>query len=116
MVFQLVWAKCHRHPAWPAVVWTEGDACSMEVSGLAYKPHTLPMQFFGTYELARLRPNQVFRFDHGLHKSFHKDSKSRPRVKLQVISPTLNPISYHSFGINIRINIFIGASVAVAGS
>lgn len=49
----------HRHPAWVAVVWTEADAAGMVVKSLAFKPDTVPVQFFGTHEVGRLKQSQV---------------------------------------------------------
>ena len=49
------WGKMGKLPGWPVVVWTEADAAAMDIPAIKYKPNTVPVQFFGTYETGRLK-------------------------------------------------------------
>lgn len=62
---ELVWAKIKGHPMWPAFVMDEkhADACGLEAP---VRDGTLPVQFFGSYERARISSKQVMSFSRGL--------------------------------------------------
>jgi hypothetical protein len=52
---EIRWGKMGKLPGWPVVVWTEADAAAMDIPAIKYRPNTVPVQFFGTYETGRLK-------------------------------------------------------------
>ncbi|KAM7461652.1 hypothetical protein LguiA_029773 [Lonicera macranthoides] len=71
----IIWAKVTGHAMWPAIVLDEshvGDRKGLKkISG----EKSLPVQFFGTHDFARVRTKQVISFLKGLLSSFHLKCK-----------------------------------------
>ncbi|KAL5781988.1 hypothetical protein ACOSP7_007017 [Xanthoceras sorbifolium] len=74
----IIWAKLTGHAMWPAVVVDEsliGDRKGLnKISG----GKSVPVQFFGTHDFARINVKQVISFLKGLLSSFHLKCK-QPR-------------------------------------
>ncbi|KAK6255362.1 hypothetical protein SCA6_016667 [Theobroma cacao] len=74
----IIWAKLTGHAMWPAIVVDEslvGDRKGLsKVSG----GRSVPVQFFGTHDFARIKIKQVISFLKGLLSSFHRKCK-KPR-------------------------------------
>lgn len=62
---ELVWAKIKGHPMWPAFVMDEkhADACGLETP---VREGSVPVQFFGSYDYARISSKQAVSFSGGL--------------------------------------------------
>ncbi|XWS22244.1 hypothetical protein CRYUN_Cryun29cG0017900 [Craigia yunnanensis] len=74
----IIWAKLTGHAMWPAIVVDEslvGDRKGLsKISG----GRSIPVQFFGTHDFARIKMKQVISFLKGLLSSFHRKCK-KPR-------------------------------------
>ncbi|XWS09310.1 hypothetical protein CRYUN_Cryun40dG0074500 [Craigia yunnanensis] len=74
----IIWAKLTGHAMWPAIVVNEslvGDCKGLsKISG----GRSVPVQFFGTHDFARIKMKQVISFLKGLLSSFHQKCK-KPR-------------------------------------
>ncbi|GAY48864.1 hypothetical protein CUMW_114940 [Citrus unshiu] len=74
----IIWAKLTGHAMWPAIVVDEsliGDYKGLnKISG----GRSIPVQFFGTHDFARINVKQVISFLKGLLSSFHLKCK-KPR-------------------------------------
>ncbi|XP_012455992.1 histone-lysine N-methyltransferase ATX2 isoform X2 [Gossypium raimondii] len=74
----IIWAKLTGHAMWPAIVVDEsllGDRKGLsKISG----GRSVPVQFFGTHDFARIKLKQVVSFLKGLLSSFHRKCK-KPR-------------------------------------
>ncbi|KAF5742713.1 histone-lysine N-methyltransferase ATX2-like [Tripterygium wilfordii] len=71
----IVWAKLTGHAMWPAIVVDELLVGGRK--GLKNIPggKSVPVQFFGTHDFARIKPKQVISFLKGLLSSFHLKCK-----------------------------------------
>ncbi|XP_022150376.1 histone-lysine N-methyltransferase ATX2 isoform X2 [Momordica charantia] len=71
----IVWAKLTGHAMWPAIIVDEsliGDRKGLRnISG----GRTVPVQFFGTHDFARIKVKQAISFLKGLLSSFHLKCK-----------------------------------------
>lgn len=72
---EIIWAKLTGHAMWPAIVVDEiliGDRKGLsKISG----GRSVPVQFFGTHDFARIKVQQVISFLKGLLSSFHLKCK-----------------------------------------
>ncbi|KAL2612135.1 hypothetical protein R1flu_023827 [Riccia fluitans] len=70
----LVWAKVKGYPMWPAFVMDEEHAV---ISGLepASRERTVPVQFFGSYDHARISCKKVTQFSKGIMQKYHTKCK-----------------------------------------
>ncbi|CAN1170991.1 Histone-lysine N-methyltransferase ATX2 [Linum perenne] len=74
----LIWAKLTGHAVWPAIVVEESVIGSRKGLKKNLEARLTPVQFFGTHDFARIKPNQVISFLKGLLSSFHLKCK-QPR-------------------------------------
>ncbi|KAG6544106.1 hypothetical protein Mapa_014523 [Marchantia paleacea] len=70
----LVWAKVKGYPMWPAFVMDEEHAI---ISGLepASRERTVPVQFFGSYDHARISCKKAMQFSRGIMHKYHTKCK-----------------------------------------
>ncbi|KAL3683187.1 hypothetical protein R1sor_001209 [Riccia sorocarpa] len=70
----LVWAKVKGYPMWPAFVMDEEHAV---ISGLepVSRERTVAVQFFGSYDYARINFSKVTQFSKGIVQKFHTKCK-----------------------------------------
>ncbi|KAK8636897.1 hypothetical protein V6N13_064332 [Hibiscus sabdariffa] len=77
----VIWAKLTGHAMWPAIVVDEsliGDRKGVsKISG----GRSIPVQFFGTHDFARIKLKQVISFLKGLLSSLHRKCK-KPRFTM----------------------------------
>ncbi|GMI70468.1 Arabidopsis TRITHORAX 1, SET DOMAIN PROTEIN 27 [Hibiscus trionum] len=77
----VIWAKLTGHAMWPAIVVDEsliGDRKGLsKISG----GRSVPVQFFGTHDFARIKLKQVVSFLKGLLSSLHRKCK-KPRFTI----------------------------------
>ncbi|XP_039054780.1 histone-lysine N-methyltransferase ATX2-like [Hibiscus syriacus] len=77
----VIWAKLTGHAMWPAIVVDEsliGDRKGLsKISG----GRSVPVQFFGTHDFARIKLKQVVSFLKGLLSSLHRKCK-KPRFTM----------------------------------
>ncbi|KAL4376625.1 hypothetical protein GQ457_02G042800 [Hibiscus cannabinus] len=77
----VIWAKLTGHAMWPAVVVDDsliGDRKGLsKISG----GRSIPVQFFGTHDFARIKLKQVISFLKGLLSSLHRKCK-KPRFTM----------------------------------
>ncbi|GAB4858033.1 Mn(2+) transporter atx2 [Ancistrocladus abbreviatus] len=72
----IIWAKLTGHSMWPAVIVDEvrvGDRKGLNKNSGG---RSLPVQFFGTHDFARIQVKQIVSFLKGLLSSFHLKCKS----------------------------------------
>ncbi|CAN6460712.1 unnamed protein product [Victoria cruziana] len=72
---EIVWAKITGHAMWPAIVMDETQAARCKGLERAPREISLPVQFFGTYDYARIKMKQIIPFYKGLLSSFHLKCK-----------------------------------------
>ncbi|GAB2272675.1 hypothetical protein Dimus_007498 [Dionaea muscipula] len=72
----IIWAKLTGHAIWPAVIVDE--TCLDDRKGFKKNcgGRSVPVQFFGTHDFARIQPKQIVSFLKGLLSSFHLKCKS----------------------------------------
>ncbi|KAI5057949.1 hypothetical protein GOP47_0027964 [Adiantum capillus-veneris] len=71
---ELVWAKIKGHPMWPAFVVDDkhADVCGLDAP---VRETTLSVQFFGTYDFAKISSKHVLSFSKGLKLKFYGKCK-----------------------------------------
>jgi hypothetical protein len=70
----LVWAKVKGYPMWPALIMDEEHAKLCEIEP-ATRAAMLPLQFFGSYDYARISSKKVVSFSRGLMLKLHAKRK-----------------------------------------
>ncbi|RVW92294.1 Histone-lysine N-methyltransferase ATX1 [Vitis vinifera] len=75
MPFVLLWGSCPLvhfcHAMWPAIVVDESIIHNRKGLNKISKEKSLPVQFFGSHDFARVKTKQVTPFLKGLLSSFH---------------------------------------------
>ncbi|XP_031271305.1 histone-lysine N-methyltransferase ATX2-like isoform X2 [Pistacia vera] len=74
----IIWAKLTGHSMWPAVVVEESLIGDHKGLNKILGGRSVPVQFFGTHDFARINVKQVISFLKGLLSSFHLKCK-KPR-------------------------------------
>ncbi|XP_015887157.3 histone-lysine N-methyltransferase ATX2 [Ziziphus jujuba] len=74
----IIWAKLTGHAMWPAIVVDESLIVDRKGLNNISKGKSVPVQFFGTHDFARIKVKQVISFLSGLLSSFHLKCK-KPR-------------------------------------
>ncbi|KAA3480226.1 histone-lysine N-methyltransferase ATX2-like [Gossypium australe] len=74
----IIWAKLTGHAMWPAIVVDESLLGDREGLSKISGGRSVPVQFFGTHDFARIKLKQVVSFLKGLLSSFHRKCK-KPR-------------------------------------
>lgn len=67
----IIWAKLTGHAMWPAIVVDESIIHNRKGLNKISKEKSLPVQFFGSHDFARVKTKQVTPFLKGLLSSFH---------------------------------------------
>ncbi|XP_057436320.1 histone H3-lysine(4) N-trimethyltransferase ATX1-like [Lotus japonicus] len=71
----IIWAKLTGHAMWPAVVLDESLASNCRGLRMFIGGRSVPVQFFGTHDFARVRLQQVKSFLSGLLTDLHSKCK-----------------------------------------
>ncbi|XP_024026210.1 histone-lysine N-methyltransferase ATX1 isoform X1 [Morus notabilis] len=71
----IIWAKLTGHAMWPAIVVDESLTVDRKGLSKTAGGRSVPVQFFGTHDFARIRVKQVISFLRGLLSSFHLKCK-----------------------------------------
>lgn len=71
----IIWAKLAGHAVWPAVIVDDSVLGSRKGLNRASEGKSVPVQFFGTHDFARVNVKQVISFLKGLLSSFHLKCK-----------------------------------------
>ncbi|XP_057959590.1 histone-lysine N-methyltransferase ATX2 isoform X2 [Malania oleifera] len=74
----IIWAKITGHAMWPAIVVDESLMGTRKVPNRMLGGKSVPVQFFGTHDFARVTNKQAISFLRGLLSSFHLKCK-KPR-------------------------------------
>ncbi|XVF29329.1 hypothetical protein REPUB_Repub15cG0111300 [Reevesia pubescens] len=74
----IIWAKLTGHALWPAIVVDESLVGNRKGLSQNSGGRSVPVQFFGTHDFARIKMKQVTSFLKGLLSSFHRKCK-KPR-------------------------------------
>ncbi|GKV37734.1 hypothetical protein SLEP1_g45729 [Rubroshorea leprosula] len=74
----IIWAKLTGHAMWPAIVVDESLIGGCKGLSKIQGGRSVPVQFFGTHDFARIKLKQVVSFLKGLLSSFHLKCK-KPR-------------------------------------
>ncbi|KAK2641715.1 hypothetical protein Ddye_023478 [Dipteronia dyeriana] len=74
----IIWAKLTGHAMWPAVVVDESLIGDRKGLNRTSGGKSVPVQFFGTHDFARINVKQVISFLKGLVSSYHRKCK-KPR-------------------------------------
>ncbi|KAF3457075.1 hypothetical protein FNV43_RR01732 [Rhamnella rubrinervis] len=74
----IIWAKLTGHAMWPAIVVDESLIVDRKGLSNISKGKSVPVQFFGTHDFARVKLKQVISYLSGLLSSFHLKCK-KPR-------------------------------------
>lgn len=69
----IIWAKLTGHAMWPAVIVNESQVSAN--GSLKQGDKTVPVQFFGTHDFARINLKQATSFGRGLLSEFHLKCK-----------------------------------------
>ncbi|GMH29110.1 hypothetical protein Nepgr_030953 [Nepenthes gracilis] len=72
----IIWAKLTGHAMWPAVVVDESRVGDRKGLSKNSGGRSVPVQFFGTHDFARIQLKQILSFLRGLLSSFHLKYKS----------------------------------------
>ncbi|KAL8136520.1 hypothetical protein V2J09_002521 [Rumex salicifolius] len=72
----IIWAKLTGHAMWPAVIVDESKVSERKGMGKNPGGRSVPVQFFGTHDFARIQGKQIVSFLRGLLSSFHLKCKS----------------------------------------
>ncbi|KAJ4967635.1 hypothetical protein NE237_014336 [Protea cynaroides] len=80
----IIWAKLTGHAMWPAIVMNEAQISARKGLKPTSADRSIPVQFFGTHDFARISMKQVISFLRGLLSSFHlKCKQTRFRRSLE---------------------------------
>ncbi|XP_052172475.1 histone-lysine N-methyltransferase ATX2 isoform X2 [Diospyros lotus] len=71
----IIWAKITGHAMWPAIVVDESLLKNCKGLGGTSGEKSVPVQFFGTHDFARVKQKQVIAFLRGLISNFHEKCK-----------------------------------------
>ncbi|GAV58994.1 PWWP domain-containing protein/SET domain-containing protein/FYRN domain-containing protein/FYRC domain-containing protein/PHD_2 domain-containing protein/zf-HC5HC2H_2 domain-containing protein [Cephalotus follicularis] len=71
----IIWAKLTGHAMWPAIVVDESLVGDRKGLNKISRGRSVPVQFFGTHDFARIKTKQVTSFLKGLLSSFHLKCK-----------------------------------------
>ncbi|XP_042480211.1 histone H3-lysine(4) N-trimethyltransferase ATX1-like [Macadamia integrifolia] len=71
----IIWAKLTGHAMWPAIVMNEADISARKGLKPTSAERSIPVQFFGTHDFARINMKHVISFLKGLLSSFHLKCK-----------------------------------------
>ncbi|KAH9317974.1 hypothetical protein KI387_019743, partial [Taxus chinensis] len=66
----LIWAKITGHPMWPAFVMDEPHANACDGLEPATREGSIPLQFFGSYDFARISSKHIMSFSKGFQCKF----------------------------------------------
>ncbi|KAK7295625.1 hypothetical protein RJT34_18536 [Clitoria ternatea] len=77
----IIWAKLTGHAMWPAVVLDESLASNCKGLKMFIGGRSVPVQFFGTHDFARVRLQQVKSFLSGLLTDLHSKCKKHSFVE-----------------------------------
>lgn len=79
----LIWAKITGHSMWPAFVMDEPHANACDGLEPATREGSIPLQFFGSYDYARINSKQIMPFYRGFQRNLQ--SKNRTLVFLRAL-------------------------------
>ncbi|GMP55229.1 hypothetical protein CsSME_00020108 [Camellia sinensis var. sinensis] len=71
----IIWAKLTGHAMWPAIIVDESLIVNLKGLNRNSGVKSVPVQFFGTHDFARINMKQVIPFLRGLLSSFHLKCK-----------------------------------------
>ncbi|BAT83120.1 hypothetical protein LR48_Vigan03g008900 [Vigna angularis] len=77
----IIWAKLTGHAMWPAVVLEESLASNCKGLKTSLGGRSVPVQFFGTHDFARVRLQQVKSFLSGLLTDLHSKCKKHSFIE-----------------------------------
>ncbi|KAG4937609.1 hypothetical protein JHK85_052528 [Glycine max] len=77
----IIWAKLTGHAMWPAVVLDESLASNCKGLKMFLGGRSVPVQFFGTHDFARVRLQQVKSFLSGLLTDLHSKCKKHSFIE-----------------------------------
>ncbi|KAK7374756.1 hypothetical protein VNO80_08193 [Phaseolus coccineus] len=77
----IIWAKLTGHAMWPAVVLDESLARNCKGLKMILGGRSVPVQFFGTHDFARVRVQQVKSFLSGLLTDLHSKCKKHSFIE-----------------------------------
>ncbi|KAM6566547.1 hypothetical protein CsatA_025675 [Cannabis sativa] len=77
----IIWAKLTGHAMWPAIVVDESLIVDRKGLSRTAGGISVPVQFFGTHDFARIRVKQVISFLRGLLSSFHLKCKKQRFIR-----------------------------------
>ncbi|XP_020218632.1 histone-lysine N-methyltransferase ATX2 [Cajanus cajan] len=77
----IIWAKLTGHAMWPAVVLDESLASNCKGLKMFLGGRSVPVQFFGTHDFARVRLQQVKSFLSGLLTELHSKCKKHSFIE-----------------------------------
>ncbi|KAG5016851.1 hypothetical protein JHK82_022496 [Glycine max] len=77
----IIWAKLTGHAMWPAVVLDESLASNCKGLKMFLGGSSVPVQFFGTHDFARVRLQQVKSFLSGLLTDLHSKCKKHSFIE-----------------------------------
>ncbi|XP_057540933.1 histone H3-lysine(4) N-trimethyltransferase ATX1-like [Amaranthus tricolor] len=72
----IIWAKLTGHAMWPAVILDESLVSDRKGLNKCSGRRSVPVQFFGTHDFARVQVKQIVSFVKGLLSCFHLKCKS----------------------------------------
>ncbi|XP_068664824.1 histone-lysine N-methyltransferase ATX2-like [Aristolochia californica] len=71
----IIWAKLTGHSMWPAIVVGESNVSACKGLKPTAGERSIPVQFFGTHDFARISMKHIISFLKGLLSSFHMKCK-----------------------------------------
>ncbi|KAK9668556.1 hypothetical protein RND81_13G068400 [Saponaria officinalis] len=77
----IIWAKLTGHAMWPAVILDESRVSDCKGLNKSSGGRSLPVQFFGSHDFARIQVKQIISFVKGLNSCFHLKCKSPKFIK-----------------------------------
>ncbi|XP_074264191.1 histone-lysine N-methyltransferase ATX2-like [Silene latifolia] len=77
----IIWAKLTGHAMWPAVIMDESLVSDRKGLNKSSGGRSLPVQFFGSHDFARVQVKQIVSFVKGLSSCFHLKCKSPRFIK-----------------------------------
>ncbi|KMT11027.1 hypothetical protein BVRB_5g112470 [Beta vulgaris subsp. vulgaris] len=72
----IIWAKLTGHAMWPAIIMDESLVSDRKGLNKCSGRRSIPVQFFGTHDFARIQVKQTVSFVKGLFSCFHLKCKS----------------------------------------
>lgn len=72
----IIWAKLTGHAMWPAIIMDESLVSDRKGLNKCSGKRSIPVQFFGTHDFARIQVKQIVSFVKGLLSCFHLKCKS----------------------------------------